>query len=722
MLNERRLARAAASALGVALCCGSVLAANPPSKDQALAGQREYRRRGGHCMNSSVYRPAMRESRLPRDIGDTPVIVPHLRQRFGKLVCYTVAADGLWAADDQTVFHVRTDGRTVRRFDASHGLTDHTVQAIAVTAGGVWLATLGGLARLDPEAGTIETVPGVTFTIGEFATHGNDAWLVTDAGTWRLTAAQTWQKLSDFPGQERLATSVRAGFWWFRWHNKEIRLIADAFATADGFYLLHERTLYHRGGGKWTTVTRNAWRAMPQGRIVWALCTQGVYRYDPDAGSGRLHKYGDGPAVGRPVAMAADDAFFLASHGNYNPKARRFGGFSGGGISRFHNGKWTVTNRIGDVNVHFPDSLHVHNGDVLAGVMLYDKPVQRGAHPGMAHVKRWDPHPSGLGLARFHNGEWSVVTRRGLKTLPRWMGPHGIGVHLDVMGPQHVDHIACTGGRVWGVYRVFPEKWYGGYYPSAGCLACKKNGKWEPVFDLRTEQLGLAGEHPGLLGMSRSHGGVYLAEGHLRVLGVEAIGGRCWVISHAGIHVYDAARDRFVPVVEQADRLYFRAMCAAPAPDAVWFGGCGDTVSRLDRKTGRLKLVGVVPGRTIVAIRADAGTVSVSTAPGKATLPATLADAPRLPAADMIVFGGKAWKPGTGKVSAPKTAYTCGFKAPHGRRRRGRRQVNYLRRGGKRIAFIKGVFRPKVLAEDPIARKLWIATYGGVLSVPLPAP
>jgi len=726
-----RLAVALGSTLcltSVSLCAQELAVPNAgdalPSKEQALAGQKEYRRRGGVCMNSRVYRPAMQESRLPKDLRDTPVIVPHIRQRFGKIVCYAVDGDSLWAADDQTLFHVRGDGTDVRRFDASDGLPDQTVQSIAVTAGNVWLATLGGLALLDTGTGKIEEVPGISFTIAQFAAGDRDTWLVTDSGTYHLAAgSQTWRKLPDFPGQERLAASVRAGFWWFRWHNKEIQFIPDAFATRDGLYLLHERVLYHYGldTDRWQTVVRDAWRAMPQGRTVWALCTQGVYRHDPDGAPGRMHKYGEGPAIGLPVAMSATEkAFLLASHGSYDAKAEQFGGFSGGGISRFDvtTGNWQVTDHIDGINVQFVDSLFACDGDVLAGVMLFDKPVQLGAHPGMAHVKRWKPHASGLGLACFREGKWSIVTRENLKTERRWMGPHGVGVHLDSMGPQHIDRMCCTDGRVWGVYRVFPETWYGGYYASGGCLARRDNGRWEPVFDVRTEELALAGEHPPLLGVSRSHGGVYLAEGHLRILGIERVAGRCWVISHGGLYVYDAAKDRFAPVLEQADRLYFRATCAAPAAEAVWFGGDGGTISRLDRKTGRLGLVGVVPGRKIAAISADKGRVTARTVPAEATLPASLRDARLLPAADVLVSDGKQWRAGTEDIPGPKTAYSCRFVGGHADE--ARRQVNYLWRGKERIAFIEGVFRPKVLAEDATGKKLWIATYAGIAVVPLP--
>ncbi len=35
------------------------------------------------------------------------------------------------------------------------------------------------------------------------------------------------------------------------------------------------------------------------------------------------------------------------------------------------------------------------------------------------------------------------------------------------------------------------------------------------------------------------------------------------------------------------------------------------------------------------------------------------------------------------------------------------------------MAFLKGVFKPGVLCEDPYAGVLWLRTYSGVAAVPL---
>ena len=699
-----------------------------PSKEAALAGQQEFRRRGGRCMNSRVYAPAQREARVPKNLGRVPVVQPRLRLRAGRLTAFSLSDETLWAADDQALYqaHVPT-ARLVRTFGRSEGLPDDTVQELAVSDDGVWLATFSGLAKLDPETGRIASVPDVRFTVGSLAAGESGTWVMSDSATFHLPpGGEQWIKVPDFPGQSRLTASVRAGFWLFRWHHREISLVASCFVTPSGLGVLHERRLYHCDGrGQWRTLASGVWQAIADGDQVWALATDGVLGIDLASGQSTLHRYGQGPAEGRPVAIVlVENALFLASHGNYETKAREFKGFNGGGISRLDlaTGKWTVTDKIGETSVQFVDSLFAEGRDVWAGVMLYDKPIQRGAHPGMAHVKRWLPHPSGIGLARFADGSWSIQTGLDLKTDHRWMAPHGKGVYLDTLGPQNVEMMCRTGSRLWGVCRIVPEHWYGGYTLSVGSLAERKGDGWQAGIKLRTSEFALGGEHPALLGISRSHGGVYLAEGHARVLGIRTVGDRCCVISQTGVFVHDPATDRFQCVVREPDRLYFRATCGVPTADSVWFGGDGGTVSRLDRKTGRLALAGVVPGRTVTGIGAKGDRVVVTTRPGKATLPVSLADAPSLPEADVLVWDGQQWAGGSEAdlkdVPVKGTpSLACRFKGGH--RDVAKRQDNYLDRDGKPVAYLRGVFRPQALCDDAEAGLLWLATYAGIASVPL---
>ncbi|KPJ53268.1 MAG: hypothetical protein AMS16_05440, partial [Planctomycetes bacterium DG_58] len=210
-------------------------------------------------------------------------------------------------------------------------------------------------------------------------------------------------------------------------------------------------------------------------------------------------------------------------------------------------------------------------------------------------------------------------------------------------------------------------------------------------------------------------------EGHLRIFAMVRVGTRCWVVSQSGLYVHDPQTDRFVSVVRAKDRLYFRATAAVAGTDAVWFGGDGGTVSRLDRKTGRLELMGVIPGRKVSAVALDKnGRVLVATGYTRVALPFSMRSVLRLPAADALAFDGKAWLTVRDEVRPAPMPFRCGYQGDN--MNRVKHQLNYLVRDGKRLSFLQGVFRPKVLCEDPVDGKLWLATWAGAVSIPLPRP
>ncbi len=700
--------------IGLQMCLAVVAAAGaespPPEVEAAMA---ELWRRG-HCLLSSVDRPAARESVLPKDIGATPVLAPRLLAGKGALLCYAVDAPTLWAADDQALYRADAKaGRLVKRYDRSDGLPDEIIQSIAAGGNAVWLATRGGLCGLDLRTGRIAPVGNVRFSLGRLAGGAGGSWLVTDAGAWRLApGSKRWQKLPDFPGQGKLARIVRHGFWSAWWQQQLDTLIPSIFPDEGALYVIVVNDLlrYDVKAGQWKRISAQAWQALAEWPAVWALTTTGVCRYDPATGKSQSFPAGKGPAAGRPAAMAgAKGALFVASEPDYDPKAGRY---VGGGISRYDpsTGEWTITEAVDDVDIRFTRALWADGDEAWAACTLYDKVVQLSAHPGMAHVKRFRPRACGLGLLHYAAGRWALIQGKDLPTERRWvMGQKG-KVAPDHVAPNRIDRLCRCGGRLWGVYRMVPRRYYSGYYVSAGCLAAESGGRWRGRFDLRTAQLALTGEQPDLMLISHSHGvKIVLAEGHPIVLGIERIAGRAWAVCQSGLFVHDPASDEFAPVVREGSRIYWQATSAAAAKDAVWFGGDGGTISRLDRATGRLELVGVVPARKIVSMTpADDGVVA-RTAQAKVSLPADLRGAPRLPAADSLHCRSGGCVAGSGGGGRVRPGFRC------------RRKSSYLYEGDRRIGFLKGAFRPVVLCEDPVGKKLWLSTHSGVASVPLPA-
>lgn len=684
--------------------------APPPHVKAAMQGL--WRR--GSCLLSSVYKPAARESTVPKDIGRTPVLSPRLFGRNDALLCYAVDGQTIWAADDQSLYQVDgAAGKLIKRFDSSDGLPDGPIQSISPVGDNIWLVSANGLARLQTKTGKIATLDEIPSGLARVAAGPSGLWLVGDRGAYHLSAgAHRWRKLPQFPGQKQLAQIAHRGYWTILWRKQTSAVIGSMLATRDGLYVicLNRLLRYEPDGNEWRQISDNTWEATLQGRTVWALTTAGVMRYDPATGKSEQFRTGSGLASGRPVAIAAtSSAVFVASRPDYDSKVGRF---VGGGISRLDaaTGKWTITEKINGTDIRFVSVLLAHGDHVCAACTLYDKVVQLGAHPGMAHVKRWRPHETGLGLLRYDKGNWTIIKGQGLATDRRWvMGQKGT-VKPDRIAPKSIEAIYDCGDRIWASYRMVPQRYYAGYYISAGCLATRANGRWKGRFDIRTNELGLAGEQPELMLISHSHGvKIVLAEGHPVVLGIEHVAGKTWVICESGLFVHEAAGDRFRPVVRARCRMYWRATAAAAGRQGVWIGGDEGTISRLDGNSARLELVGVVPGRKIVSVAVEGRRVVVRTAKADVALPVALKSAAKLPAADCLVFDGAKWSPGPAEIQPSTSAFSC------------RKKSNYLYKGDRRIAFLKGVFRPKVLCEDPRGGRLWLGTYSGIAGIPLPA-
>jgi outer membrane protein assembly factor BamB len=675
--------------------------------------------RRGFCQLSSIHQPAEKQAVVPREVGGVPVLEPRLIGRTGQVSCYASDGDMLWAADDQSLYQIdAAGGKLLCRYDRTAGLPDSAIESISVCGGDVLLCTRAGLACLDGKTGKIAVVEGPTVTMGRLAVCGRQAWLIGDGGAYLRDASGTWRRLAEFPGQKELAALTAKGCWFGLRSARLASAIPWVHADKHGLCAVVFDKLVHcdAAGGGWHQAGGQVWQAAAgQDGAVWALATAGLVRYDPGAGRADTYAAGKGLAAGRPVALVAmPGGCMVASEPDYDPKARQF---VGGGISRFNaaSGAWTVTDSVDGRDVRFVTALCVDGARAAASCVLYDRAVEMGAHPGMAHVKRWRPHTVGLGFLHWDGGKWGLVAREGLKTERRWvLGQKGKS-DLERIGPESVDSLCCLDGRAWAVYRMVGEVSYAGYFVSAGCIAANSPaGQWRGVFETRTDQLGLAGEQPELLLISLSHGDtVVLGESQPTVLDIVWAGGRTWAVCQSGLYSHDVAADRFTPIVEEPVRLYWRATAAAADKDGVWFGGDSGTVSRLDRATGRLELVGVAPGRKITAMSASDGALSVRTARADVVLPAGLASARRLPEGDRLVYDGREWSASAagGTSGSPASApldYRCQDKS------------NYLYRGQAKVGFLKGPFQPQVLCQDAIGGKLWLACYSGVAWVPLP--
>ena len=666
--------------------------------------------RHGWCLFCAVFEPARRESAVPADVGKARLLTPRVYAGKGAILCYAVDGKTLWAADDQAVYQIdAAAGDLVRQFTQADGLPDAPVQSMAASGGNLWLATRSGLALLKTETGKIETVPGVKFGLAKVVSNGNTAWAVSDAGAWRLAETKA-VKIPDFPGQPLLAEQSRRGFWTATWQRRLEEALPAALATDEGLYVicLNQLLRFDPRQNRWAMIAPQAWGLTGQGPLVWTMTPTGVSCFDPAAGKAVAFLGGKGPAAGRPVAMAATPgAFHLLTQGIYDGARKQF---TGGGISRYANADqtWTITQEIEGVDLRLPSAILASGAEVWVTCTLYDRVMEMGANPGMAFVKRWTPHASGIAMLHTSGSTWQMVRKDDLKSEMSWvMGQQG-WYKQDKTGPDSISQLCRWGPGVWGVYRIAPEKWYAAHWETAGLLAQEQSGKWGGRFEMQTAELGLAGDQPEVLLASASHGELVMADGHPSVLSLETIAERLWAICESGLFVLDARTGKFGPVLEEGFRSYWRCTAALPDGDGVWIGGDSGTISRFDRKLGTLKLVGIVPGRRITSMATTFGGITVLTEKAPVCLPASLRSAPKLPEADALEFDGKQWSAGTGPIWPEKPAYSTNPRS------------NFLvNKARQRVAFLKGVYQPTVLCEEIDGKAIWISTYEGVARVPL---
>ena len=674
------------------------------------AGMEEMWRRGV-CQLSSVYLPAQKQAPVPAGIGTTPVLVPRLYNAKGLLLCYAADGENIWAADDQALYELNaSSGKETRRYTKLDGFPDLPVQSIVTTGEHVWLATQDGLARLSKKEGRITVVPEVQCNLGRLAAGKSGVWLIGAQGAYRLIPGESkWKQLPAFPGQTELSEMARRGFWSRLWRDKLQTALPEAIATDNAFYAICFDTLlkFEVASGSWSTIARQVSQCVQGDKEIWCLTTGGLARARDGESKPTIYSSGQGLAAGRPLGLAVTrQAVWVISEPDYDAPSKTF---KGGGISRLDLAAktWTITEKVDGTDIRFTTAISAQGNDAWVACSLYDKIDEFSAHPGMAHVKRWLPHRTGIGLLQYRNGNWTLARGEQLKTEKRWVLGQTGEANTDLLGPQSVERICAAGGRIWGEYRVSGEKYYAGYYISAGCLAEFRGEIFKPVFDVRNQELDMTGEQPDLLLISLSHGEIVRGEGQPIVLGMEVVAGHMCIITESGVYLFNEKTGKFQAALHEPFRAYWRVTAAAVDKNAIWFGGDAGTISRLDRATGQLELMGVMKGRKITVMVATDQGIAVKSEKTDVVLPIQLAETKEIQGTE-VVWDGKEWRPSDAALAIQRSAF--GFE----------KDSDYLTKAGKRTAFVKGIFKPVVLCEDKTGGLLWLGTHNGVAAVRLP--
>ena len=672
------------------------------------------------CLACTAYIPGPKDAAVPRTIGSVPVCQPRLYDTQARLACYAAGGRGLWAAADAAVYQIDTAKRAMARtFTVADGLPDAPVRQILLDGKWLWIVGAGRLARLDVAAGRIEAPAQPAFAVARMARGPAGTLLVTEQAAYRWNAAAaTFESLGPYPGQRWVAAAVERGFWQFDWRGTWESLLRGAAVGTKGFYVVAENTLSRaEAGSGWQQLSKGVWSIVPGPEALWAVTTGGVLRVDDATGKAQAFAVGQGPAAGLPIDVAVGaGAAYLLVEAVYNSKAKQF---AGGGICRLDpaGATWDNTARIADTDVCFPAAAAVAGEDVLVAVRRMVGVDDRVLHPGMAKVRRRLPRIDGLAVAvRRGARPWELLHVAAGPGRFRWVIGQKNEAGRDRVHPQRVSHLAVCGDRLWAVCQNFPENYFAGYYPTVQCVARRAGEGWQAVEDrAREDELALAGEHPDVMCLSATHGSpIVRAHGHPDVLGLVCCAGTTWVIHTGGIYAHDPSTDAFQAVLTVGYRAYWKVTAGAWDGSALWLGTDAGTVTRFAPAGGAWRIVGVAPGRAVAQLRAGGGKVWLATAPSKALLPPQLETLPKLPEGRFLCYDGTAWSPSdaaSAPPEAPAPPYAFQGKAP-----------NFLTDPDKRnAAFVKGVFQPKVLCSAG-PRTLWIAVWGGVGRLDVPAP
>ncbi|MFP4056824.1 MAG: hypothetical protein ACLF0G_08140 [Candidatus Brocadiia bacterium] len=708
----------------LALCCGPAGLAADDIPPQARAAMDELWRRG-LCVLSSIVVPARRASRVPRDLGSARALDGRMLSRRGAFACCAVQGDTLWAATDARLDQVDlASGQRVATFTPADGLPDSPIDQLVPDGESLWLVSRQGLGRLDVATGRIATEGLPAFRIARVAPSEAAVWVVADAGTFVLDrAGGRWRQAPPHPLAERIAERLDQGVWRVRWASATERMIEDAAVAGGKLYVLSMGTLAAldarpEADGRWQTVASDAWAMAPDGEALWVLTSQGVERHGPDGA--KRYTPEDGLAAGRHRFVAVtDSAVWVATEGA--------AGGEDGGLSRFEKATraWSHARSVGGVPLTHLTWLGLRGERLWAASLMFDKVATLSAHPGMMHVKRTVPEISGLALHHRAPGDdaWQTLRCPLPEGQPRYvLGQRG-KVHSGRLVPAAVADLAPGQRSLVALCELRPRRYYGGYCHGIGSVAERPeaDGTWTMGFRNASDQVGLQGEQPELLLVSESHGKrVVFAEGQPRALDVFVQADRVWAVTETAIAWRPDGGQQWRKVVANRSRFYWRATALTGDEEHLWAGGDAGTVSRIDRRGLRCTPVACLEGRKITSLGLDReGRLWVFSGPAKVVLPSGLEGLPRVEADGAMVYDGKSWHAAT-PDEQPRPA------PPAPARYEWVCKGNFLcrrdRKSGetRRVAYLRGVFKPSVLRVAERERSLWLSVYEGILRLRLP--
>jgi hypothetical protein len=678
--------------------------------------------------------PGRANAALPKDLHGTKPVVGRYYPMRDSIGDWCRDGKFLWAVTDNSLIQLDlATGKLVRRYDKSDGLPDRAAYHVASNGKTVWIAYHGGVARLTVGSEKIEDAPELKCRMARVCTAEPGTVVMGDSDMVAAPAnSDKWQSYPPMPGADRMKQAVERGIWRPDWrlrmrHSASPLLYVDhpngECVLVSSFGSLYA---FHGARKTWSRIADPAWHVQLAGGKVWFLSGNKLMVRDPKAQ--KTESY-DPPKIagGRLTQLLVTDrAAWVAAEPRINNKGKQV---APGGLARLdlETKKWSDWTKVGDVPVDRVAAIAERDGVVWAVARL-GKLMVRYAHPGMTYVRRRTFWATGFALLRYDaktNG-WGTFPLPQEDLDKRLIcGQDGSG-GMDTIAAQSIPELSIGNRRIVGRLVLFPRKYFSGYWPSVGVVATRDDdGTWTAKLDHRPAEAGTQGEQPKVLNISNKGEMVLTAVGHDDVLGLFYKDGRHWTITEGVIAYCDDATGKWTKVVESGFRFYWRATAALDDGKALYVGSDRGLVSKLDFKTGRFTVLGALEDRTVSRVETRGGTgrlVDSVDAP-LGLLPVQLRDT--LKPLDVPV----AISDGTNLLSCaivpkPRTGKADWFFKSMGRRHRwDRSRGNFLHGPGAdgQAAtprfYVKEVFFPAFLCASDDGKRLWVATYTGIVRI-----
>ncbi len=706
-----------ASRTGLALLLAAHAAAAGGASEADVAAAELWRR--GHCILSSVVVPAQRVSKAPRDLRGARAVEGRTYSSKGTILAWASDERFLWVATDTEVSQIELAGRrVVRSYGKADGLPDWPVDDLLSDGRVLWIAHRRGLARLRIGETKVEDLADVRFRFARLFGDSGGTWVIADSATWRFTGGAAPRRLPPLPAGRRITSTVKTGIWLARRRRQTAYFVADPLSLGGRLVVSSFGAIYALADGAWGRVAAEGWSPRAGHGALWFLSTRGLVRYDPATKHSEAFGSPQPLPAGRPTHLTTTErAVWVAVEPREDPRTK---GFTGGGIARLDvaSGRWQTWQTINGQRADRVTALEVRGGAVWATAIGYGRYRTLSAHPGMMHCKRTVPIPTGLCLHRFDTakGTWRTLhlatpdcERR------RILGQRG-KQRDAAMVPSIVNATAAGERRLFGIVQMFPRDFYSGYYTSIDQLAVRRDGAspWEVSYAHHPEQLGLEGEQPSVLLISESHGKrIVYGVGHDYPLALFAHDGLAWAVTEGCVAWFDEGKGSWQKVLETGFRFYWKATAALDDGEHLWIGSDRGIVARLDLATNRFETLAALSDRQVTSIVAEGGRIRVAAKRAdRGCLPVQLEGKLAALDCDAAVFDGKDWKPADATVAAPS-----------GVPWRVDGKVNFLSRIDPKTKkpvpayYLLGVFQPRVLCTSPGGRRVWLATYSGLVRI-----